>query len=142
LLEAETQDLLWHYKSQRKASVRGRGGIGLKSGRKKKRGRREQRNETEERTKHKRGKNWKKNTGNTKKGGIIQRRRERQRSNTETSIGSAIAFVLTEKERPIIIQNTNSQQAGLFIIFLVPKAAEKAKENADKLTQKEDKGKQ
>jgi hypothetical protein len=45
LLEAETQDLLWHYKSQRKASVRGRGGIGLKSGRKKKRGRREQRNE-------------------------------------------------------------------------------------------------
>jgi hypothetical protein len=77
-----------------------------------------------------------------KKRGIIQRRRERQRSNTETSIGSAIAFVLTEKERPIIIQNTNSQQAGLFIIFLVPKAGEKAKENADKLTQKEDKGKQ
>ena len=48
-------------------------------------------------------------TGDTqtkkKKTGIIQRRRERQRSNTETSIGSAIAFVLTEKERPIIIQN-------------------------------------
>ena len=46
-------------------------------------------------------------TGDTqtkkKKTGIIQRRRERQRSNTETSIGSAI--ILTEKEIPIIIQN-------------------------------------
>jgi hypothetical protein len=138
LLEAETQDLLWHYKSQRKASVRGRGGIGLKRGRKKKRGRREQRNEQNTNV----GRTGRRTLETHKKRGIIQRRREKQRSNTETSIGSAIAFVLTEKERPIIIQNTNSQQAGLFIIFLVPKAAEKAKENADKLTQKEDKGKQ
>jgi hypothetical protein len=111
-LEAGTPDLLWLYKSQRKASEKGtsgrsRGQITNRNKKKNKRtsGRRITQGKEERKKTKKQGAGDE--TGDTqtkkKKTGIIQRRRERQRSNTETSIGSAI--ILTEKERPIIIQN-------------------------------------
>jgi len=113
-LEAGTPDLLWLYKSQRKASEKGTSGRSrgqiTNRNKKKTRGRVEDeyhRGRKKEKKTKKQGAGDEKGDTQTKKKktGIIQRRRERQRSNTETSIGSAIAFVLTEKERPIIIQN-------------------------------------
>jgi hypothetical protein len=102
------QGSLWLYKSQRKATGEGT--------------RKKQKNRKQRGTKKTRRKETER-TNQTKKN--TEKRRKSEGATHRGVLVFAIAFVPADKERPRI--KTNSQQAGLFIIFLVSKAAEKTK---------------